>query len=420
MVLQILFFVAILVLLGVLVKQADEQRLAVIALALLIMILPLSRIINDVFMAIVFVLIVISFILNKSRKFTWKPIYYAVASVYLLGFVGLIYLGDFNLARRGLDLSLPLIMFPVFFAMIQLSKKNVMLLLRFFLWVVIAVCLYGLTTYALLVYDFSWKTALFDGKQYSRFFMTSSLTWHPSALSITLLMALPTSFYLRYHDGKRITRVEMLLAILLPILVTFMVGARIGIAVIPILLGLGYLFYCKFRPVIKWGLVAIGAVGMITVFLLLPLEIKNRFSDEIRVDLRNIATSAIQEKPVLGWGTWTQRDLMTCETRLQALGIESRFVFNHFHNAYLDSIVQFGIIGIVVLLWFIFWVFWIAIRKKHFLLLSFIVMYVVSFYFENVMFSPRWVITFMFWFCFLIANQKYLVERTSVKDYGTS
>jgi len=417
MLLQILFFVVILALLGVLVWQAREQRSVVVGLAVLIAFLPLGdiplaenfRILGTAIMA---VLIVCSFALNKSRQFTWQPIFYAIVGVYLLSIVGLLHSGCLSFANKRIDVSSPMIIFPVLFSMVQLSKRNVMLLLRFFVWIVILVCIYGLLSYAITVYEFSLKAALSDGKRFSHFFMVFPLAWHPSAFVIALLMALPVSLYLRYHDGKQITLVEMLLAILLPILVTFMVGARIGVAVFPVLLGLGYFVYCKFKPTLKWGLAASGVVaGLCVLFFVIPPDMKNHFSDQLRLDQRNIAISAIQEKPILGWGTWTQHDLMSCEERRERVGAKTSQVFSHFHNQYLDAMVQFGIIGIAALLFLIGWIFWIAIRKKHFLLLSFMAMYVIVFYFDNVLHSINWVHVFMFWLCFLLASQNHLVER---------
>ncbi|MCL2416822.1 MAG: O-antigen ligase family protein [Bacteroidales bacterium] len=413
MFLSILFFATIFVLLCLLLKQAHEQHFQVFTLAFLIILLPLRESLNSWGMLIVSVLIVIAFILNKSRQFTWQPIFYAVVGLYLLNFVWLVGMGDFTFSNRGVDSALPMILFPILFSMVQLSKRNVMLLLRFFVWMVIAVCIYGLLSYASAVYELSWKMVLLEGKQYAHFFTIWPITWQPSALSITLLMALPVSFYLRYHNKRQITFLEMLLATILPILVTFMVGARIGVAVFPVLLALGYLFYCNFKPILKWGLVAVGVVGLCLALFFIPTEIKSRYTDQIRVDLRNTAISAIKEKPILGWGTWQQRHLIVDEDRAKSLGIQAPHSQWHFHNLYLDIMVQFGIVGIVVLLGLIFWTFWIAIREKHFLLLSFIIMSTMTFYFEIVLYSSRWAVTFMFWFCFLISYCKYLSGRTS-------
>jgi len=414
MLLQVLFFITIFGLLCILVKQAREQYLPVIAFAVLVAFLPLNETFNILGMLIMSMLIVVFFVFNKSRQFTWHSVFYAIAAMYLLKIVGVINVGYLDFPTQRFDTAIPLILFPVLFSMVQLSKKNVLQLLRFFVWIVIVVCIYGILSYTSAVSEISWKTVLLEGKRYARFFTVDPITWQPSALSITLLMALPVSFYLRYHnDGKQITLVEMLLAIILPILVTFMVGARVGVAIFPMLLVLSYLFYSKFRPIFKWGLVVVGVIAMSTTFLLLPPDVKKRYTDPIRIDLRNTAISAIKEKPIFGWGTWQQRDLITCEKRAESLGIARPRSQWHFHNLYLDIMVQYGIFGLTVLLWFLLWTLWIAVRNKHFLLLSFMMIYLIAFYFEIVLYSSRWVVTFMFWFCFLIANYKYLSERTS-------
>jgi len=420
MLLPILFFTAIFALLCVLAKQVREQRLVVIGFSLLIAVLPLIEIFNIWAVSIMAVLAVIAFVFNKSRQFVWYPIFYATVGIYALSFVGLLHTGDFSFANKRIDTAIPLMVFPILFGLTQLSRRNVMLLLRFFLWIVIVLCAYGILSLLAVVPDFSWKTALLDGKQYADLFVVWPITLHPSALSVTLLMALPVSFYLRFHAEKQITLVEMLLAILLPILVTFMVGARIGVGVIPVLLGLAYLFYCKFKPVFKWGFVIVGVtVGLFLIFFVLPPDIKKSYFDSTRADFRKTAISAIKEKPVLGWGTWQQPYLIACEERARNLELEVIHPSQHFHNVYLDMMVQFGIVGIVALLCLILGIFKIAIHKKHFLLLSFAVMYILVFWVDNVLQAGRFVKPFMFWFCFLVANQKYLLEkRTSIESHS--
>ena len=393
-------------------KQDIIERLTLLGFAIMLACLPLKDVpFHIIGMSVLSVMIVVSFIINKSRKFTWQPIFYLVFAMYFLQIAGVINVGYLDFSTQRFDTAMPMILFPVLFGMTQLSKKNMVLLLRLFVWAVIAFCVYGLLSYAAIALSYiSLETALLDGKSYSRLFAVWPLWHHPSALTIALLMALPVSLYLRYHDGKQITLFEMLPAIILPILVTFIIGARVGVAIFPVLLGLGYLVYCKFRPVLKWGLVAAGVAGLCIILHLLPSDVKILYSDSIREDLRKIAISAIKEKPVLGWGTMQQRYLMSCEE------IETQYTFNHFHNVYLDSMVQFGIAGIVALLFLIFWTFAIAIRQKHFLLLSFMAMYIIVFYFDNVLYGPKFVNAFWFWFCFLLVNRKYLVELSANRN----
>ena len=204
---------------------------------------------------------------------------------------------------------------------------------------------------------------------------------------------------------KQITMVEMLLGVLLPIVFTILCGARVGMMIAPALLGLGYLFYCKFKPVIKWGLVVAGMVAMGVVFHLFP-NVDDRFADPIRVDLRKTAISAIKEKPVFGWGTGYVSPLIQSEERAQSLGIETPHQFNQFHNQYLEDMAQFGVPGILILLVLLGWILWMGVRTKDFLLLSFLAIYGLFFWTESALIVGKGVIPFAFWLCFLMGNRK--------------
>jgi len=218
-------------------------------------------------------------------------------------------------------------------------------------------------------------------------------------------MAAPIALYLRYQDGKQISMIEMLAGVLFPVAFTIMSGARIGMVIAPALLGLGYLFYCRFKPVLKWGLVVAGIVAMGVMFYLYP-NIVERFSDPIRVDLRKTAISAIKEKPVFGWGTGYVEPFIHSEERAHSLGIEKPYSFNHFHNQYLENMVQFGILGILMLLVLFGWILWVGTREKNYLLLSLLVIYVLLCWTDTCMHSSKGVVPFAFWLCFLMGKRK--------------
>jgi len=218
-------------------------------------------------------------------------------------------------------------------------------------------------------------------------------------------MAIPVALYLRYQDEKQITLIGMLLCVLLPIAFAVLSGARVGMIIAPMLLVLGYFFYCKFRPAFKWGLVVVGiAAGGILLHLFPKAD--DHFVDPNRADLRKTAISAIKEKPVFGWGTGYVEPLIHSEERAHSLGIETPYDFNQFHNQYLEDMVQFGAPGILILLVLLGWILWVGIREKNCLLLSFLAIYILFFWTESVLFVAKGVVPFAFWLCFLMANKK--------------
>jgi O-antigen ligase len=204
--------------------------------------------------------------------------------------------------------------------------------------------------------------------------------------------------------------IETFLGVVLPIVFTVLAGARVGMVIAPVLLGLAYVFYCKFKPLLKWGLVI---AGIIASGFILQAYIKNdnRFADPIRVDLRKTAISAIKEKPVFGWGTGSAKSLIHSEERSHDSGIETVYDFNQFHNQYLEDMVQFGIAGILILLVLFGWILWIGVSEKNYLLLSLLIIYGLCCYTETPLFGSKGVIPFTFWLCFLMSNRNLLTQN---------
>jgi O-antigen ligase len=291
--------------------------------------------------------------------------------------------------------------------MIQFTKQSVILILRFFVWSVIAFCTFGLLSYAAIVPELTWEMVFADSKLYAPLMLMWPAHWHPSFDSTILLMAVPIALYLRYQDEKQISFVEMLPGVIFPIVFTILAGARVGMVVTPLLLGLGYLFYCKFKPVLKWGLLFTGIVAVGILLHLFP-KTDDRFVDPIRSDLRKTAISAIKEKLVFGWGTGYVKPLIQSEERAHSLGIETTYDLGSFHNQYLENTVQFGIPGIIILVMLFGWMLWMGIREKNCLLLSLLVIYLIFCWTETALYVSKGVVVFVFWFCFIIANRTVL------------
>jgi O-antigen ligase len=353
-----------------------------------------------------------TFICNKSRHFVWQTIFYVLCALYLINIIGLLYTIDFKHGIKRLDTTAILVLFPVVFSMIQFTKKNVALLLHLFVWSVMVFCAFGLLSYATIVPELTVNMVFRDSKFYAPLLMLWPAHPHPSYLSTILLMAVPVALYLRYQDEKQITIVEMLLGVLLPVVFTVLSGARVGMVIAPVLLGLGYLFYCRFKPVFKWGLVVAVIVALGLLLHLYP-KVDDHFDDPIRVDLRKAAVSAIREKPVFGWGTGSAKQLIHSEERAHSLGIEVPYDFNQFHNQYLEDMVQFGILGILILLLLFGWILWIGVSEKNYLLLSLLAIYMLFCWTEAALFVSKGVVPFTFWACFLVANRFALLTTKS-------
>ena len=403
--LRISLLATLLVLALVLYKQASEQRFIIFTVAIFIASLPLKIDYTSYSKALMLIAIVVAFIRDKSRLFTWQPVFYILCAMYIMDIIGMTYTIDPYSGFKRLDRGILLVLFPLSFSMIQFTQKNVILVLRFFIWSVITFCAFALISYFTIVPEFTWNMVFRGSKTFAPLLTIWPAHWHPSFLSTIMLMAVPVSIYLRFQDEKQITFVEMALGILLPVAFTFLGGARVGMITVPVLLGVAYMFYCRFIPVIKWGLVVAGIVaGAILMHGFMKTE--NYFFDPVRVDLRKTAISAIKEKPVFGWGTGSSKQLIQSEERANKLEIQAPYEFNQFHNQYLEDMVQFGIPGIILLLTLLGWILWLGINEKKFLLLSFFAIYSIFCWTESILFVSKAVVPFIFWVCFLTGNKK--------------
>ena len=408
------FLTTLIIFIFIFYKQIHTQRLLLLSIALFLATLPLLLNYAIYSMALMCLAMFIVFIYNKSCRFIWHPVFYALCAMFLINVIGLIYTVDFNHGLKRIDTIVVFVLFPVIFSMIQFTQKNVVFILRLFVWSVIAFCTFGILSYATIVPELTWDMVFKDNKLYAPLLMMWPAFDHPSVVSIILLMAVPVALYLRYDNSSNFKLqtsnfkiAETLLGVLLPIVFTILCGARIGMLIAPVLLGFGYLFYCKFKPVLKWGLMITGILASFFLLHLFP-EINGRFTDTSRMDLQAIAISAIKEKPVFGWGTGSAKMLIHSEDRAHNLGIETPYDLNQFHNQYLEDMAQFGIPGILILLVLFGWILWTGVSEKNFLLLSLLIIYAMVCWVETALFGSKGVLSFSFWFCFLMANRNKL------------
>ena len=400
---RFLFVTSLFAITLILLKNASTQRFLLFFIAFFLVTLPLKLHLNNYAAGIMVLAAIVAFFRNRPYRFTWNPIYYVLCAMFLMNVIGLLYAAEIRHGIERLERTLSIVLFPLAFSIMQLSKKNVILLLRFFVWSGIAFCAFSLLSYFSLIHEITWNMVFRDSKIYAGLLLPTPTHPHPSFLSVILLMMIPVSLYLRYDNGKQITLIEMLAGVAFPVVFTVLSGARVGMIIAPALIGLGYMFYCKFKPELKWTIVVAGIITA-GVFLYLSTDLRQRFSDPIRVDLRQTAISAIKERPVFGWGTGAARTVIQSEERAQKIGIESPHILISFHNQFLEDTVHFGIFGIAIIITLFGWILWIGLREKQFLLLSFFVIYVLFCWVESPLFTTKGVLSFAFWFCFFISN----------------
>ncbi|MDR2887149.1 MAG: O-antigen ligase family protein, partial [Bacteroidales bacterium] len=417
LILRLSLCTVLLLLVAFLYKQSSTQRILLVSVAFFIACFPLKMEWSNWTLGVMGLVALVTFIIDRERTFRWRPIYWLPVAIYALYLAGCLYAGHKADAYRELDASISLIIFPIVFSIVCLTKDNILLLLRFFIRAAMVFCVFGLLSFAAIVPEFG-LNILLDGKLYSPLLLMWPAYPHPSVAAMVLVMAVPVAMYL--HRIKGISMVEMLLCLCCVMIFSMLTGARVAMIAVPMVIVLGVGVYCKIKPVFKWALAGIAVAGCVFIFNKYP-ELTNRFSDPIREQLRITAMDAFKQKPIFGWGTGSMKQIIASEETVHRLGYDApQATLNHFHNQYLDSLVQFGIAGSLVFFALFVSLACIAVRRKDFLLAAFLAIYLLFMLVESPLATVKGIQPMMFWLCFFTGSQNITAERYPHKKHTVS
>lgn len=200
----------------------------------------------------------------------------------------------------------------------------------------------------------------------------------------------------------------------------FLLAARNAIVSLLILLPL-YLLIEKQISIKKVIGLAIIFVGAFLLAIQNPV-IKNRIlkvnkkgnfysGSSLRANIWESAYIASQENIIWGSGEQRGKSLLLREYETRNLKTPLKYEY-HAHNQYLQILIQYGIIGLLVLLGSYLWPFIRAINEKEFLGLFWIVLFSLTSLTESV-FTRQWgVLSFAFFSCLFLCGSK---ERSQAK-----
>jgi hypothetical protein len=333
-----------------------------------------------------------------NRKFYFHWIFIFPTALFVLRTVSFIFFSPPEIKFSQFETCSSLLLMPLVFSLFRLSERQVQAFLQLafcMLLTGVIFCWLMFIQHIGLSDEHNVLDALREPKAHNIAFLIRPLFWHPSFISVALSFIIPLAFYLRVN--KKINTAFLLVSLLLSIGFIFVSGARIGIVLSMLLLLFGFVYYFKhFSAGEKFILHDMIALILVLAYLS-PYSLTSDFP---RKQLHGWALELIKENSKWGSGFYSM------EKVVHARGEEIGYTFNHFHNAYLDEIVQFGIIGGPLLAVIVIATLVIAIRKKDFLLFAFLVIYVPFMYVESPFMSVKGLMPMMFWLCFLLSTRR--------------
>lgn len=337
-----------------------------------------------------FVLFSLIYFIKRKEFFLPNKIYYI-----LFGYVSLLFLGTIG-TQKGLhfpDKIYTFLLLPITYSFFNLSNSTLLRIARLFFRIMLlylAVCVvYWWFNFLIIdVTFFEWTTNklfftidmpgwidqynLSNSNNFPAFYFVNSWSYyyHPSYISLVLLSALITGFYLYYKqdDSSKITIFELTFFVVACFLVLALMQSRIGALIFFILCAVSLLYYVKLKTRYFKLLLLIYAVTAVLLIYFGRDLIVGFLADENRSTLLKIAISYIKDNIWWGAGSFEQA---TAIKSMKVLFPNFRD-FNYVHNQFLGNMVQFGVWGLIALIALMGGILGFAIQKRSFLLQMFV------------------------------------------------
>ena len=361
---------------------------------------------NNISGAVLFLLIFSSILDFKNTKSIVKnsiknKFFILFISLFIIHLLGLLYTTNFRYALKDLDIKFPLLIFPFLLLGRVLDKKTIDFILKGF----VIGCLIGSIgafSHAIQLYfqtrDIS--KMLYEGMQF---------IMHSSYFALYLSFSIAYLFFKLDAEDSLFSKKNLVIFSLMFffIMVVIFLNSRAGM----IGLGVSFLFFLVYVIVEKrlklfYFLIAIFFMTSVFVFTT-SNQVFNRFKSisketvlvkanstidkesnintkDLRIAILTIGFDLFKESPVFGYGTGDIKDVLIEGYKKEGFikGYDRKY---NSHNQFLQFLLAFGIIGLLVFLLSLIYPMFFAFFKKNYLYVFLILMLCFNFLFESML-----------------------------------
>jgi O-antigen ligase len=236
---------------------------------------------------------------------------------------------------------------------------------------------------------------------------TAPLKFHPTYLGSYFYLSIMSILYFLTKKPSKLLWAVSVLVVLFLILIEFFINSRVILFLLILSLTLFFLWFLKvqfqknrlyfFTYIIAFFIVIITAFSFVK-----NTYIYYRFTNELsweaskNVDSKinkdnggdsrlarwSSIVEVIKEKPLLGYGTGNEKEVLKAQFQKDNLKFSSENNYDS-HNLYLSYSVQFGLLGFLILSFFIISNLIFSFQKKNILFFSLILGLMLVLFFEN-------------------------------------
>jgi len=361
----------------------------------------------------------IFFCVNIKRGVIWRPLI-LMSLIFVVFFVSCLLSDNTYLGFKKIETMLSLIAFPIacFWFLKNVKLDFVIIQSIFFKVFFISNIIFSVIAYYLLSF---YRNPKFSSKD-ADFFRNAIadipyIGEHSIYISIFLAIAIIIgTFIFKQGNHNILVKIGLIVGqfILISLLLLLMSKGIIIALIIAFLVP--FIFSKQVSKKIIFG----SAIIVILIFILLPKH-NNRFGELLKkesfeqIDMNNSTSirfyilkcsiKMMLEKPFFGHGLGDVQKELDFRYNINEEMLPSG-KYNS-HNQYLFVLLSTGVIGFIFFLLFLYYIFNIAIKNQDYFLLSILILFSISFLFENILSRQSGVILFSFLVNFLVL--KYFV-----------
>lgn len=390
----------------------------------------LPRTFNAIAVGLFVLLTLILFILSKE-KFKKSKILLVNTSLYITYVISLVYTENFKYASDHLITALSLLLLPMAFYFLSLSKKSIE---ANFKKIFFKVFWLSSVTYSFIIYGsfFTFSNPRYPFKD-ANFFRKASagislIGQHPIYGSLILSLAILIGLNYLFKENNRFKLIVIIGEVMILILLVLIMSKGVLLALL-ISVCIFIAFKIKHLKRNKILRVVFTASLAVFVFLMLIPQKNNRFlqffnkdsftrlsennSTSIRLAIYKCAFANIKKAPFFGYGFGDVRDaLVSCYVSTQPFMVKTNY---NSHNQYLSIWLGMGIFGLLILFYFIYFNMSLALSGSDYLGFSILVLFSVIMFFENILERQTGVVLFALLINFFAFSNNSRVENIQNK-----
>lgn len=362
---------------------------------------------------------VANMLVNKTyRKPHW--LFY-----FLLAFVLLRLVGSFNTSPfyRYWDRMISFIVIPLAFSCFRFSAKTLQKILLVFvrmvvIYLVVTIVLWWYHVLQADINPLSWLTSKLNlSQEHTVYFWTSAWSGfeHPSFNSIYIIAGLIGIICLvKVNRNKlNISLLEVVLVSAISLFTTMVFESRIGFVIVLSIIIFSYLYFLWNRKKIFIANALLIAIASIFLFSHFSQQAKNFINDDVRKLNYTLAIHYIKDHPWWGTGYYEQAEALSGEAaKLELTEWEQYIVRTYTHNQFLGDMVQFGVVGLVVLLSLLISLVVAGIMFRSYTLLAFTFTLFMFMLIEEPLYIQAGITRFTLFFSFfLVLNRTRIAEK---------